>query len=313
MRGVIIILLLMVLVFSISGCNKQTAKTNMGGVDLEFTKNNEFYSSCKDSTGYCLDEYDEFGVDILLTNNLPKVVEGATLCVSDLASASIGGIPKLKPCIKNIEIPAATVDSNEGLVPGVVLKHFPEGGGAYSYSGIAHGNDKTTINAELRYSVISEFKLNDVCVKLPATEIDFPCENGQTFTQGNIEGDLAPVIVEKVVKRLGKQGNKAVVKIDVYLKKDSKGSVFWEDTQDHFLKIEAQLGNQGYFNCDDLNSKGLLDFSEGLTKVVSCDFLAELGGQGGYPEAIFITLVHDYYVLLPSGTIKLVENEEGLL
>ena len=133
MRGVIAIFLSIVLVLVISGCQQQEIVTRYGGVDMKVLAGTPPRDQIFDGQ--------PFSIDLQLINSLPRRVDDVSLCVSDLISESVGGIPG-KECIALSLNPATEY---EGEVTPEVSEtiRFPEGGN-YVYRGI--GDDyKSTI------------------------------------------------------------------------------------------------------------------------------------------------------------------------
>jgi hypothetical protein len=303
MRGVIISLLLFVLVLFISGC-QQPGQTNVGGVDMMYIEGQPRIE-CIDEVGYCLGDGEEFRVGVRLKNNLPKKVVDATLCIFHTVSSSTGGVPAAKPCRTGLEVPPAQ-ESGGNMVAGIKDEIF----GPYSYIGVGRGNDETNINAELQYPVFSTFKISDVCVKRrPSEETDFPCLSKQSFSGEGISGEIAPVVVDRVEKNLAEEGDKAKIRLNIHLRKALQGDVVWENTGENKLELEAVLGNNlAFFQCGNTED-GLVDFKAGTTKEIQCTAVVDMSEQSAFKEALNIYLTHDYYVLMPTGKIKLTEDE----
>jgi len=309
MKGVIKFFLISVLVLLISGCQQNQGQTNLGGIDMQFLESQPLIE-CINEPGYCLEDGSGFNVGIKLINNLPYIVDGASLCISDTASDSIGGIPNQKPCLEGISVPAAE-QLDKGFLPGSVDIYFPQGGGSYFYTGISKGNEQTNIYAELRYPATSNFKISEVCIKnKPSTETDFPCESKQVFMVNQIKGDRAPVVVEKVEKNIVAIPNsnvQAKVRLNVYLRKANSGEVFFGDSQENKIYFEVTLGNDATpFYCSD-SMAGVVDF-KGVTKEIQCEQTVSLAGQNAYNDALNFKLNYNYYVLLPTGMIQLTEG-----
>ncbi len=301
---------LLVLILVISGCGQTTTKTNIGGVDMEFLESQPLIE-CIDSMGYCLDENAAFNVGIKLINNLPHKVDGASVCISDVVSDSIGGIPGDKPCIDGISIPPAQEESDNKVYPGTKDIYFPEGGGSYSYRNLAQGTDKTSIYAELTYPVDSSFKIADVCVKSsPSVETDFACESKETFSGDKIESDKSPVVVDRVVKSIVSIPNnnqQTKVRLIISLRKATQGDVFWDERQDKTLLMDVSLGNNlGIFACSGVEG-GRVVMNENM-KDIQCEAVVKLNGQNAFKEALNIRLQHNYNIILSTGTIYLKEG-----
>ena len=308
MRGNILIYLFSVILLIISGCT-QEVQTNVGGVDMQFLDSQPLIP-CLNEPGYCLQDGEGFTVGIKLINNLLHEVEGASVCISDTASDSIGGISSQRPCLDGISVPPAQESGNR-IVPGTYEIYFPESGGSYYYRGIDRGNEKTSIYAELRYPVESTFKVNDVCVKRnPGDEVDFTCNSQESFSGASIQGDIAPVRVESVTKAIvgiPNNNQKTKIRLNIRLKKALQGEVQLENSEDNFLYMEITLGNSlESFQCKNMEGN-MLEIKE-ATKEVQCEGIVDLGGEVAFKDAINIDLRYDYYVLMSSGVIKLTEG-----
>ncbi len=302
MRGGKFIFLIIVVILIISGCQGNRVESNVGGVDGRFVENMPPLDGIRDGS--------DFSVGLMFTNSLLNGVN-VNLCIYDTPPESMGGIQG-KEC-KEFFIDAAVRDDNGKITPSrSEAIYFPDDGSGYVYRGVDLGVDKTTIIAEYKYMVDARYKVGEVCMKKkPYLETDYRCESKETFSGSDIEGDVAPVVVEKIEKDIVPEGNNNRIILDIYLRKASLGDVVLEDEDKNLLNLNIMMGGtDGLFVCDG-RTDGKVEMKD-LTKKVRCEAVVNLGGQEYYTDSINVELNYFYRVVLSTNQIKLIRSREGL-
>lgn len=297
MKSVILVVFLGILIV-ISSCQPSGTGTNIGGVDMQFLKDQPPLMNIRDNQ--------EFNIGLVLTNSLPREVNDAKLCVYDTVTESAGGIPG-KPCV-TIFLPAAEQVDDKITPYKSDPIYFPENGGTYVYRAGQKGIDSTTILAELIYTADSTAKINNACFKRRSEiETDFPCETEEVFSGNSIDMDVAPIVINKIEKNIYPEGNSQNRMIlTLYLSKGD-GEVIWaEDETKNLVDIQISSSDAQFFTCSP-NENGLIKFDE-PTEKVTCESSFSLLSDY-YQDSINIDLYYKFKIKLDTSSITI--QKEG--
>ena len=231
----------LVIVLFISSCANSSSPTNLPkGIDINFIE---------DQPPRELMEGQNFQVNLKLINGLKKDINFEA-CIQGDTPPHYEGI-SFKEC-KNGMIDAAYENDESVLTSTEKIVYFPDEIGSYAYVNLEDGMGKTSIYAELKYSVESSAKMN-VCVKgdpyLESEEI--VCNNKEKFNSNSIEQDSSPLMINKIEKNIIKSGNINQIIVDLYLNKAKQGEIVREEDIDLDL-IDVSLfltGTGGEFSC----------------------------------------------------------------
>tara|TARA_Y100000310_G_C20682149_1_gene816628 strand:- start:1662 stop:2561 length:900 start_codon:yes stop_codon:yes gene_type:complete len=291
MRGDLTILLILGTVL-LSSCQGGGERTNTGGIDLEFLKNQppeEIY------------ENSNFIVGLKLKNSLPEAVQGINVCVSDILSSEHQGIVG-KEC-QSLTIGGAE-HKEEIIIPEEEVIYFPKNTQYYSYANMDLGPDETTIFAEVTYPVKTTSTL-DLCLKKdPTAEVEeLSCETNTIFTGKDINSPFSPISVDKVESTITSEGNKNRIFLDVYFKKSSLGEVFYDEGDSGLMGFKISIGAKNIvFECN-TDKEGYLEFNE-LSEMVTCNGLVELE-EFIEVNSLNIEMSYDYKTKATKSSIKI--------
>jgi hypothetical protein len=297
MRGNLKILLILSTLL-LSSCQGGGERTSIGGIDLEFLKNQppeEIY------------ENSNFVVGLKLTNSLPEAVQGIRVCVSDIISSEHQGIVGEECQILTI---GGAEHNDKRIIPEEEIIYFPKSKQAYSYKNMNLGPDETTIFAEITYPVKTTSTL-DLCLKKdPTAEItEFSCETNSIFTGNEINSPFSPISVEKVESTITSEGDKNRIFLEVYFKKSSLGEVSSLVEDDMLMGFKISLGaKEIVFSCN-TKKEGYIEFND-LSEKVTCNGLVELVEEIEV-NSLKIEMSYDYVVKTTKNLIKIKKLSQG--
>ncbi len=298
MRGDFKILWLAFGALFLSACQTGEVSTNLGGINLEFLKNQppqEIY------------ENSNFVVGLKLKNSLPQAVEGVEVCVSDIISSEHGGIVG-EECDS---ISMYSAEHREGMISyEEQVLYFPKDGQAYAYKDMGLGPDQTTIIAEVKYPVKTTSTLN-ICLKKDPTQdiAEISCETNSVFTKNDISDQFSPVVLDKLESTITAEGNSNRIFLDLYFKKSGTGEVFSEGDDQNMMQFKITLGTKDVsFQCN-TKKEGYLQFNE-LSEMVTCNGLLELN-EHVEVNSLKVETSYDYKVKITNSLIKIKKLNTG--
>ncbi len=302
-RGVIAILLLSAIF--LAGCNLFAGNNaNPGkGVGIRFSP---VTPSGQISEGI------PFNVEVILINNGLSSADGE-LCISDTFSSLFGGIEAARDC-QSFAL-AGLEEADEVSLGRDDKRTFPQGAGAYIYSGIEGKNFETYIEAEAVYDYRTLIN-PQICVANNERDCGGLTRSYSGASLGQ-DAARAPVTITRIDQRMTPTFSSTGVSLDILVENNGGGEVvtglgFNSDDRNRAsfeervnFNINA-IGSGVQFNCKPSgNGVILLDKKR---KMISCS--AEIPVEGGRTDIpLEIELLYTYSVSLKTGVFKIVDTD----